>query len=193
MALKLGVVIYPGAGRADEVLTGFQALHPKDYDWAENIGVIERHKTGRISIYGALGSDESWDEEGAKPLIGLSAGGVTGMLLGALAGPAGVAAGGTLGLALGGLFGAADEEESDQPVFDVIRAKLSKDSSALVLLADEGFVDKLLAATGKDAREVYQQKVREELRGRLDEALREAAANPVPQASQKPGTQPGVH
>lgn len=193
MALKLGVVIYSGAGRADEVLTGYQALHPTDHEWAENVGVIERHKTGRISIYGALGSDESWNEEGAKPLVGLSAGGVTGMLLGALAGPAGVAAFGTLGLALGGLFGAADEEDTDQPTFDIIRSKLGKDSSALVLLADEGFVDRLVATTGKDAREVYQQKVREELRGRLDEALREAAANPVPQASQKPGTQPGVH
>jgi len=193
MALKLGVVIYSGAGRADEVLTGFQELHPADYDWTENIGVIERHKTGRISIYGALGSDESWGEEGAKPLVGLSAGGVTGALIGALAGPAGMAAGGALGLALGGLFGAADEEESDQPVFDIIRAKLGRDSSALVLLADEGFVDKLLAVTGKDAREVYQQKMREELRGRLDEALREAAANPVPQASQKPTAHPDVH
>lgn len=193
MALKLGVVIYSGAGRADEVLTGYQTLHPTDHEWTENVGVIERHKTGRISIYGALGSDESWNEEGAKPLVGLSAGGVTGMLLGALAGPAGVAAFGTLGLALGGLFGAADEEDTDQPTFDIIRSKLGKDSSALVLLADEGFVDRLLATTGKDAREVYQQKVREELRGRLDEALREAAANPVPQASQKPGPQPGAH
>ncbi len=193
MALKLGVVIYSGAGRADEVLTGFQELHPADYEWTENIGVIERHKTGRISMYGALGSDESWGEEGAKPVVGLSAGGVTGALIGALAGPAGMATGGALGLALGGIFGAADEEESDQPVFDIIRAKLGKDSSALVLLADEGYVDRLVAATGKDAREVYQQKVREELRGRLNEALREAAANPVPQASQKPAAQPDVH
>ncbi len=193
MALKLGVVIYSGAGRADEVLAGFQELHPTDRDWTENIGVIERHKTGRISMYGALGSDESWDEEGAKPLFGSSAGGMTGMLLGALAGPAGMAWGGALGLALGGLFGAADEEESDQPAFDVVRSKLGKDSSALVLLADEGYVDRLVAATRKDAREVYQQEVREELRGRLDEAVREAAASPVPQASQKPGAQPGAH
>ncbi len=193
MALKLGVVVYSGAGRADEVLNGYQVLHPNDYDWAGNIGIIERHKNGRISIYGALGRDDVWEEEGAKPLFGLSAGGVTGMLLGALAGPAGMATGGALGLALGGLFGMADEEVSDQPVFDAIRSKLAKDSSALVLLADEGYVDKLVAATGKDAREVYQQTVREELRGRLDEALREAAASPVPQASQKPAPQPGVH
>jgi len=193
MALKLGVVIYSGADRANEVLTGIRELHPTESDWTENIGVIERHKTGRISIYGALGSDDSWGEEGAKPLIGLSAGGVTGMLIGALAGPAGAAAGGALGLSLGGLFGAADEEDTDEPAFDVIRAKLGKDSSALVLLADEGYVDRLIAAAGKDAREVYQQNVREELRGRLDEAVREAAANPVPQASQNPPARPGVH
>src|SRR5512133_3122408 len=113
MALKLGVVIYSGADRAGEVLTGYQQLHPEDYEWNGNIGVIERHKTGRISIYGALGSDDSWGEEGAKPLFGLSAGGVTGMLLGSIAGPAGMAAGGALGLAFGGAFGAADED-SDQ-------------------------------------------------------------------------------
>jgi hypothetical protein len=193
MALKLGVVIYSGAGRAGEVLTGFQELHPTDYEWTDNVGVIERRRSGRISIYGAFGSDEYWEEEGGKPLFGLSAGGVTGALLGALAGPAGAAAGGSLGMALGGLFGATDEEVSDQPVFDIIRAKLGKDSSALVLLADEGYVDRLVAASGKDAREVYQQNVREELRGRLDEALREAAANPAPRASQKPAAQPDVH
>ncbi len=194
MALKLGVVIYSGAGRANEVLTGFQELHPTERDWTDNIGVIERHKTGRISIYGAMGIDDYWEEEGARPLVGLSLGGVTGVLLGALAGPAGVATGGALGLALGGLFGTADEDENDRPVFDIIRAKLGRDSSALVLLADEDHVDTLVAATRKeDAREVYQQNVREELRGRIDEALREAAANPVPQASQKPGAQPEVH
>ena len=175
------------------MLTGFQELHPTEYDWTYNIGIIERHKMGRISMYGALGSDETWGEEGAKPLVGLSAGGVTGALIGALAGPAGMAMGGALGVALGGIFGAADEDVSDEPAFDIIRGKLSKDSSALVLLADEGYVDRLVAATGKDAREVYQQKVREELRGRLDEALREAAANPVPQAPQKPAEHPDVH
>lgn len=193
MALKLGVVIYSGAGRADEVLTGFQVLHPSDYEWKDNIGIIERHKTGRISIYGALGSDETWVEEGAKPLVGMSAGGMTGMLLGALAGPAGVATGEALGMALGALLGATDEEEVEQPIFDVIRSKLSKDCSALVLLADEGYVDKFVAATGKDAREVYQQKVREELRGRLEDALREAAASPVPQASRDTSAHPDIH
>ncbi len=193
MALKLGVVIHSGSGRAAEVLNGYQALHPEDWEWTSNVGIIERHKSGRISIYGAMGYDEYWDDEGAKPLFGLSAGGVTGALIGVIAGPAGMAAGGALGATLGGLFGAADEEEVDQPVFEVIRSKLPKDSSALVLLADEGYVDALIAATGKNARDVYQQSMRDELRGRLDEALREAAARPISQAAQKPAPQPGAH
>lgn len=193
MALKLGVVIHSGSGRAAEVLHGYQVLHPEDYEWTDNVGIIERHNSGRVSIHGAMGYDEYWNDEGAKPLIGLSVGGVTGALIGALAGPAGMAAGGALGSTLGGLFGAADEEDVDQPVFDLIRAKLPKDSSALVLLADEGYVDRLIAAIGKNAREVYQQPVRDELRGRLDEAVREAAAHPISQAAQKPAPQPGAH
>ncbi len=191
--MKLGVIMYSDSGRAAEVLHGYQVLHPEDFEWTANVGIIERHNSGRVSIYGAVGSDESWDDEGAKPLFGLSAGGVTGALIGALAGPAGMAAGGALGSALGGLLGATDEEYSDQPVFDIIRSKLPKGSSALVLLADEGYVDKLIAATGKSGREVYQQPVRDELRGRLDEALREAAARPVTAPAQKPAAQPGAH
>ncbi len=191
--MKLGVIMYSDSGRAAEVLHGYQVLHPEDFEWTANVGIIERHNSGRISIYGAMGYDEFWDDEGAKPVFGLSAGGVTGALIGALAGPAGMAAGGALGASIGGLFGAADEEYSDQPIFDVIRSKLPKGSSALVLLADEGYVDRLIAATGKSAREVYQQTVRDELRGRLDEALREAAARPIPQTAQKPAPQPGAH
>ena len=193
MALKLGVVVYSGADRADEVLTGFRDLNPMESEWTDNVGVIERHKNGRISTYGAIGTDDSWGEEGAKPAVGLSAGAVTGMLLGTLAGPAGVAAGGALGLTLGGIIGTADEESSDEPTFEIIRAKLSRDSSALVLLADEEYVDKLVAATRKDARDVYQQSVREELRGRLDEALREAASRPSFPAPSQPGAHPNVH
>ena len=191
MALKLGVVVYSGADRADEVLTGFRDLNPMDSEWTTNVGIIERHNNGRISTYGAIGSDDSWGEEGAKPLLGVSSGAVTGMLIGTLAGPAGVAAGGALGLALGGLIGATDEEVSDEPTFEIIRSKLTRNSSALVLLADEEYVDKLVAGTRKDAREVYQKNMREELRGRLDEALREFAAHPS--SPQTGAQQPHIH
>jgi len=156
MALKLGVLVFSGSGRAQEVLTGFQELHPTD-NWTENIGVIERKKSGRVAIYGALG--DSLGEEGAAPALGLGTGGLTGLLIGSLAGPVGLAVGGSLGAVFGTLLGAADEEDVDQPFFDIIRAKLDKDSSALVLLADEGLVDQFLAANRTVAREMHQQPV----------------------------------
>jgi len=93
---------------------------------------------------------------------------------------------------VGGALGSADEEESDQTLFDIIRAKLVKNSSALVLLADDEYVDELVASTRKGALDVYQSEVREELRGRLEEALREAAAAPhvgsSPPAQQPPAS-----
>src|SRR5262249_7429605 len=108
-----------------------------------------------------------------------------------LAGPAGWAVGGLIGAALGSIVGAADEASGDQSTYDLIRAKLTKDSSALVLLADAPKVDELLAETRKDAREVVERDVRDELKGRLEEALIEAARQPV--ASPKVEPQPSVH
>ena len=182
MSLKLGVIIFPDVRRADEVLTGYAKLHPGEY-WVSNVGVIERHRTGRISIYGDF-YDTGEIEEGEEPALGLSAGGLTGALVGALAGPAGMAAGGAVGASLGGVLGAASEDDENESIYSVIRGKLAKNSSALVLLADAKYVDTLLRAAGAGAREVYQQIVREDLRGDLDEALREAIANPVPQGYQ---------
>ena len=182
MALKLGVVIFEDADRAAEVLTGFKELHPAD-DWAENVGIIERRKSGRIAMYGALGRDTNWTDEGAEALLGVSLGGTTGLLLGALAGPPGVAIGGAVGATIGGLLGGVDEETVNEKMFGVVRSKLTKNSSALVLLADARHVDDLLGSTRRGAREVYEQPIREELKGRLEEALREAAENPVPPAT----------
>ena len=191
MALKLGAVIFPDVNRANEVLTGYESLHPTAY-WVSNVGIIERHRTGRISIYGDF-YNTGEVEEGEEPAVGLSAGGLTGLLVGALAGPVGMAAGGALGASLGGVLGAASEDDANQSIYDVIRSKLSKNSSALILLADGQYVDALLAAAAAGAREVYQQTVREGLRGRLDDALREAIRNPVPQTYPMGQSRPAAH
>ncbi|MBS2031981.1 MAG: DUF1269 domain-containing protein [Deltaproteobacteria bacterium] len=175
MALKLGVVIFSGAERAQEILTQFQETHLGD-PWIEHIGMIERRKSGKIAVYGVLGADGYWAEEGSTPLLGTALGALTGLLVGAVAGPAGIGAGGALGAAVGGLLGTTDEEEADHTIFDIIRAKLLKNSSALVLLAEDTYVDELVVSTRAEAVDIYQSVVREELRGRLEEALREAAA-----------------
>jgi uncharacterized membrane protein len=192
MALKLGVVFFSGVDRADEILTAFRTLHPEDF-WVENVGIVERRKRGHIGLYGSFGFDQLWEEEGEKPTAGVAGGGMTGLLIGTFAGAPGMAVGGLIGAALGGLLGAADEEGTDRRIFDVIKSKLEKDSSALVLLSDAEYVDELIKDAGKSARDVYQQNVREELRGRLEEAVREAAEHPIPRTGQQPGPQPSMH
>jgi uncharacterized membrane protein len=191
MALKLGVVVFSGADRAVDVLDGFHTLHP-GADWAENIGIIERRRLGRIFVHGSFGHDSDWEqeqEEGDKSVAGVSIGGITGLLLGAVAGPPGLAIGGALGALIGSTVASPDEHQEDEPLHSLIRARLSKDSSALVLLADGDKVDMMVAGTREGARHVFVTEIRDELRGRLDQALREAA---LQRGAPQPGA-PAVH
>jgi len=170
MSLALGVVKFKGANRADEVLDAYIELHPSE-DWPNQVGIIARHKLGRISVYRSLGDD--WDDEDAGTAAGLGIGGMTGMLVGALAGPAGMAAGAALGGAIGGIAGAADED--DQPLYTVIRGKMDKDTSAILLLADDKIVDRMLKEFGPDGVEKLRRVVSDQLRGNLDAAVRAVA------------------
>lgn len=170
MSLVLGIVKFKGANRAQEVLDGYLASHPGDV-WANQAGIIERHKLGRISVHSNYGVD--WDGENAATAEGMGVGGMTGLLIGLIAGPVGAAAGGLLGGALGGIAAAADE--TDQPLYDVIRGKLEKGTSAILLLADDRVIDKMLAELGPLGVDKMRRNVREELRGRLEEAVRQVA------------------
>ncbi len=172
MALALGIVKFKGANRAKEVLDGYVAAHPRD-GWANQAGIIERHKLGRISVHSNYGVD--WDGENAATAEGVGLGGMTGTLIGLIAGPIGAAAGGLLGGALGGIAAAADE--TDQPLYNVIRGKLEKGTSAILLLADDDVIDKMLTELGPLGVDKMKRNVANELRGRLDEAVRQAALN----------------
>lgn len=99
---------------------------------------------------------------------------MTGALIGALAGPAGAAVGGSFGAAMGGIIGAVDEDE-DQPVYEVIRGKLEKDSSAILLLADDEIIDRMFAALEKQGVDSLRRSISESLRGQLVAAVRVAA------------------
>jgi uncharacterized membrane protein len=170
MSLALGAVKFKGAGRAAEVLDGYIELHPQE-DWPRQAGIIERHKLGRIAIYQNLGDD--WDDEDTGTAAGLGLGGLTGALIGAIAGPPGMAVGAALGGAMGGILGAADEDE--RPFFTVIRGKLEKDTSAILLLADDPIVDRMLKEFGPSGVEKLRRKVSDELRGNLEAAVRVVA------------------
>jgi len=170
MSLALGVVKFKGARRADEVLDGFIEAHPAE-DWPTQAGIISRHRLGRLSIDRGLGAD--WDDEDTGTAAGLGLGGLTGALLGIVAGPAGIAAGAALGGALGSIAGAADEDE--KPLYTVIRGKMEKDTSAIFLLADPQIVDRMLREFGPQGIDTLRRNVSDELAGNLDAAVRAVA------------------
>lgn len=164
------VVRFKGSHRATEVLEGYFELHPGE-TWARLAGVISRHKLGRITIDQSLGDE--WDDEDVGTAAGLGIGGMTGALLGLVGGPAGVAAGAIVGGALGGIAGAS--EVNEQPTYTIIRGKLAKNSSAIVLLADEDKVDRMLKELGPEGVDTMRRPVSDEARWSLEAAIREAA------------------
>jgi uncharacterized membrane protein len=176
MSLVLGVVKFKGADRAGEVLDGYIELHP-DESWPNQVGIIERHKLGRIAVYRNLGRD--WDDEDSGTAAGLGIGGLTGALIGVIAGPAGMAVGAALGGALGGITGAADEDE--QPLYQVIRGKMAKDTSAILLLAEQAIVDRMMKEFGDEAIDTLRREVSESLRGNLEAAVRQVAHVELPE------------
>jgi uncharacterized membrane protein len=93
--------------------------------------------------------------------------------VGALAGPVGAAAGAAFGGSLGAIAGASDED--DKPLYTVIRGKLDKNSSALLLLADEKIVDRMLKELGPQGAESFRRTVSDELAGNLEAAIEVAA------------------
>jgi uncharacterized membrane protein len=175
MSLALGVVKFKGANRADEVLDAYIEVHP-DESWPNQVGIIARHRLGRISIYRNLGAD--WEDEDVGTAAGLGVGGLTGALVGAVAGPAGIAAGAALGGALGGIAGAVDEDE--RPLYTVIRGKMEKDTSAILLLADPKIVDRMLKEFGPQGVDTLRRTVSDELAGDLDAAVRAVAREEQP-------------
>jgi uncharacterized membrane protein len=82
---------------------------------------------------------------------------------------------------LGGIIGASDADA--QSFHTVIRGKLEKDTSALLLLADEEIVDRMLQELGPSGIEKLRRTVSDELRGNLEAAVRVVAQ---PQAEGAP-------
>jgi uncharacterized membrane protein len=109
-----------------------------DDPWVDNVAVVSRSKHGNLQVH------STWAEEG-DTAVGLGWGAVTGGFMGALLGPGGALAGalagssigGSLGGVMGELMGANIDCAFDDPKFDAFAADLVRDSSALVMVADE--------------------------------------------------------
>jgi uncharacterized membrane protein len=115
------------AGKAFEALDD----HTPVYPWIDDAAVVSRNKFGFIRIH------STWAQDDSAVGVGTGFGALTGALLGMLLGPGGALAGAATGGSLGALFGVTNEIAFDDPRLDDFAASLAKDTSALILVAEE--------------------------------------------------------
>ena len=104
-----------------------------EYYWIDDVAVVSRSKHGHIRVNSTWAQDESGE-------AGLGWGAVAGGLIGLLAGPGGALAGAAVGGGVMGLVGKRLDAAIDDPRLDDFAAALDKDTSALIMVADEAEV-----------------------------------------------------
>ena len=118
------------AGKALDTLEDHLPVYP----WIDDAAVVSRSKLGFIRIH------STWAQDDSAVGVGTGFGAVTGGLLGALLGPGGAMAGAAMGGSLGATFGVAGEVAVDDPRLDDFAASLAKDTSALILVAEQATI-----------------------------------------------------
>ena len=126
---KFKAVTFKGKKTAMKALHTMEDYSP-EYYWIDDVAVVSRSKHGHLRVHSTWAQDESGE-------AGLGWGAVAGGLIGMLAGPGGALAGAAIGGGMGGLLGAAEDVAFDDPRLDDFAAALDKDTSALIMVADE--------------------------------------------------------
>lgn len=122
--------VFKGKRTASKALDTLED-HVPAYPWVDDAAVVSRSKLGIIRIH------STWAQDDSAVGAGAGIGAVTGGVLGALLGPGGAMAGAAVGGSMGAMFGAAGEVALDDPRLDDFASSLSKDTSALVLVAEK--------------------------------------------------------
>lgn len=130
MAVDFAAYVFPGKHTAEDALREAEMAAYAGAAWIEDVAVVRRGKLGHVSINSTWAQDD--DAVGAS--VGF--GSLTGVFLGALAGPGGALAGLLSGGAIGGLIGATIDLDVADPALESLASSLEKDTSALVLIGE---------------------------------------------------------
>ena len=125
--------LFDGKKTAQKVLEELEDSS-KNYMWIDDVAVVSKSDSGRLSIHSTWAQDET----GAA---GFGWGAFTGALLGMMAGPGGALAGATLGGSIWGLWGVMMDDIFNDPKLDLFASNLKKNTSALVLVSDETYLN----------------------------------------------------
>jgi len=129
---KFKAVTFKGKKTAMKALHTLEDYSP-EYYWIDDVAVVSRSKHGHIRVNSTWAQDESGK-------AGLGWGAVAGVLIGMLAGPGGALAGAAVGGGVMGIVGKGVDVAVDNPRLDDFAAALDKDTSALIIVADEAEV-----------------------------------------------------
>jgi uncharacterized membrane protein len=181
VALDVALVRFHGEDTAVLRYAEARDRAASDARWAQEVGFVERHHSGRLLVRGTFaGHYVDVDEADFVSQRRAAEGAVAGGLLGVLGGPPGIAVGLVLGGIIGAETGRADETEPEpRELADELRAALSPSSSAIVLIAEATDVDDMLAALAENAQDV----VRRTLTADEEAALKASISGSPPTAS----------
>ena len=180
VALDVALVRFHGENTAVLRYADAKGRSASDAHWAQEVGFVERHHSGRLLLRGLFAGHYLDVDEGDRvSQRGAGEGAVGAGLLGVLGGPPGIAAGVVLGAIIGAETGRADETEAEPwELADKLRAAIPPSSSAIVLTAKAADVDDMLTALGENAKDV----LRRTLTADEEAALQASISTPPPTA-----------
>ena len=153
MSMEMAVVTFEGTNHAEQALSALRSS--RDDAWLTEIAVLEHHRGGRYSM---KATTPDYGEKGHVG-AGVTAGGLTGLALGAIAGPLGLVFWGTMGAMTGGAAGDTGSTGTFDPLVAQVKDALPRNSSALILVAEPSMAEQFIAATGAQDRQVSRQQL----------------------------------
>lgn len=165
MSVEMAAVAFDGTHTAEMELSALRTS--RDDPWLNEVAVLEHHSGGRFSMKATSPDYGDEDHVGA----GIAIGGGTGLLLGMIAGPLGLLFWGTMGALTGGAVGASEQPGAFDPLVEQVKDALPRNSSALILVAENATAEELVSAVEARGRQV----VRQEMTDEQVEQLKQAA------------------
>ena len=176
--MQICILGFKGSHAADDAYAEVLELEGEDHRWLLEVGAIARPRVGRMRVGVTFPDGETTTlHEGDLAKAGANLGRLTGFYVSSLAGPFGSMFAAGEGASAGRSLGS----EAEKRLFHTadIEKALPRDSSALVLVAEDDACDALVRMFASYSPTVIRGKVEPELRARL-EALERRVQQAVP-------------
>jgi uncharacterized membrane protein len=184
MGSEFALVSFDGINGATEAFAAARGRSGEAAPWPSEVGFVEHHENGHLVIRGTFAghyvdADEALHVSGRGTEEGVTIGAVIGTLV---AGPLGLAVGTVVGGTIGSQTGTPSETDAEpEPLAERLRAALPRSRSAIVVIADAGDIDEMIAALGADSGQVSRRALSSE-----DLAAVKASLSASPAASAGP-------